>query len=242
MKSLAQLKAESKVETLLKKREKADEERVFSQITKEREELEARKRARTPSIKSMSSFIAAERTKQKNLKAMTLRMKKSENQIPNEGVVLVIRIHVSVDAANPVKKAIHALRLDKRYSAVLVKLTEETRKLIQIAEPFVMFGKTNEQMIRKLITKRGKVVKNGVEIDLKDNSLVESELEQFGILCIEDLVFELTNGGEGFEQASKFLAPFKLNLPLKKFKKSAFSKGGDFGFRQDINEVVDLMI
>jgi large subunit ribosomal protein L7e len=242
MKSLAQLKAESKVETLLKRREKADEDRVFSQIAKEREELEARKRARTPSIKSLASFVAAGRTKEKNLKALTLRMKKNAEVVPDEGVILVVRIHVSVDAANPVKKALHSLRLDKRYSAVFVSLNPTTKKLVQIAEPFIMFGKATEDLIRKLVTKRAKIVKNGVEVELKDNSVVEEALEQYGILCIEDLIFELCNDGQHFEQASKFLAPFKLNLPAQKFKKSAFAKGGDFGFRTDINEVVTSMI
>lgn len=241
MKSLAQLKAESKIETLLKRREKADEERVFSQINKEREELQARKRARTPSIRTMASYIASERNKQKNHKALNLRMKKESNA-PDEGVVLVVRIHISVHAANPVKKALHSFRLDNRYTAVLIKLTPETRNLLKIIEPFIIYGKPTESTIRKLVTKRGKYLKNKIEVELKDNSVVEEALESHGILCIDDLIFELTQGTDNFNKASEFLAPFKLNLPLQKFKKTAYSKGGDFGYREDINQVIDSMI
>lgn len=242
MKSLNQLKAESKPETLLRKREKADEDRVYSQIAKEREELEARKRARTPSIKTLASFIAGERNKQKNDKALMVRMKKNREDIPNEGVLLVVRIHISVHAANNVKKALHALRLNSRYTAVLVNLTPEVKLLLQTVEPFVIFGKPTEALVDKLVRKRGKVMRKGIEVELKDNTYVEEELEQFGILCIEDLIFELVHGGEGFAKSAKFLNPFKLNLPQIKFKKTPYSKGGDYGARDDITAVVESMI
>lgn len=241
MKSLAQLKAESKTETLLKRREKADEERVFSQIAKEREELQARKRARTPSVRTIASYIASERNKQKNHKALNLRLKK-DNNVPDEGVLLVVRIHISVHAANQVKKTLHRLRLDNRYTAVLLKLTPETKNLLKIVEPFVIFGKPTEATIRKLVTKRAKILKNKSEVELKDNTVVEEALEAFGILCIDDLIYELNQGSENFDHASLFLAPFRLNLPQQKFKKTAYAKGGDFGFREDINQVIETMI
>ncbi|OMJ96375.1 hypothetical protein SteCoe_131 [Stentor coeruleus] len=242
MKSLAQLKAESKIETLLRKREKADDERVFSQIAKEREELEARKRARTPSVRTMASFIAGERSKQKNFKAMQVRLKKQRDDLPNDGILLVLRIHVSVHAANPVKKALATLRLKNRYAAVLVKISPEVYKLLQIVEPFIIYGKPTQQIVDKLVRKRGKVVRNGIEMELKDNNWVEEALENFGMLCIDDLVYELANGTENFDKAALFLSPFKLNLPQKKFKKTPFSKGGDYGFREDINLIVESMI
>ena len=242
MKSLTQLKAESKPETLLRKREKADEDRVYSQIAKEREELEVRKRSRIPAIKTIASFIAGGRNKQQNQKALLVRMKKSREDIPDEGVHLVIRIHISVHAANPVKKALHALRLDSRYTAVLVNMTPETKLLLQTVEPFVIFGKPTPALVEKLVRKRGKVLRKGTEVELKDNTYVEETLEEFGILCIEDLIYELVNGTENFEKASVFLCPFKLNLPQKKFKKTAYSKGGDYGFREDINLIAESMI
>lgn len=242
MKSLAQLKAESKPETLLRKREKADEERVYSQIAKEREELEARKRARTPSVKTLATFIAGERNKQKNQKVLRVRMKKTREDIPEDGTFLVVRIHISVNAANPVKKALHLLRLNNRYAAVLVQSNPATKLLLQTVEPFVIFGKPSAALVEKLVRRRGKVLKKGVEVELKDNAYVEQELEQFGILCIEDLIYELSHATENFEKAAKFLCPFRLNLPLQKFKKTAFIKGGDYGLREDINSIVESMI
>ena len=242
MKSLTQLKAESKPETLLKKREKADEERVYSQIAKEREELEARKRARTPNVRTAASFVASERNKQKNSKALLVRMKKTREDIPDEGVLLVVRIHISVHAANIVKKALHTLRLNNRFSAVLVNLNPDIKLLLQTVEPFIIFGKPTPELIEKLIRRRGKVIRQGIEVELKDNTYVEAELEQYGILCIEDLIYELIHGNDAFDKASMFLCPFKLNLPGKKFKKTPYSKGGDYGFREDINLVVESMI
>jgi large subunit ribosomal protein L7e len=267
MKSLTQLKAESKPETLLKKREKADEERVYSEIAKQKEELESRKRARTPSIKklyktqdefinkldsnctknvviikTLASFVSSEKNKQKNQKALMVRMKKNREDIPDTGILLLVRIHISVHAANPIKKALHLLRLDGRFTATLVKSDPVVKSLIQTVEPFIIFGVPSPGLVDKLVRKRGKVIRKGIEVELRDNNFVEEELQDFGILCIDDLIYELVNNTNNFSVASKFLCPFKLNFPPKKFKKTPWAKGGDYGFREDISSIVESMI
>lgn len=243
MKTLSQLKAESKPETLLRKRERADDERIRNQITKEREEQLQRKQSRIPKIKSIGSFIAAQRTKNKSEKALLVRLKKAREDIPSDGrLIFAIRIHISVNAANPIKKALNALRLTQRYTGVFLRCDEITHALIKTAEPFITFGYPSQASIEKLIRKRAKVTKDNLEMPLKDNTLVEEALEDIGVLCIDDIIYEISHPGEHFDRVSRFLSAFKLNVPPKEFKKTPYRQGGGFGFRADkIDEVIDTM-
>lgn len=98
-------------------------------------------------------------------------------------------------------------------------------------------------MVNKLIRKRGKILKQGFEEALKDNNIVEDRLGEQGIICIEDLIHEISHGTELFSAASEFLCPFRLNIgERRKFKKLAFSRGGDFGYRKKkINKLIEIM-
>ncbi|CAG9316592.1 unnamed protein product [Blepharisma stoltei] len=243
MKTISQLKAESKPETLLRKRERADDERIRDQITKEREEQMRRKKERVPKIKSIGSFIASQRTKNKSEKALLVRMKRKYTDIPSDGqLIFAIRIHISVNAANPIKKALNTLRLTQRYTGIFLICDEATQLLLKTAEPFITFGNPSPALIDKLIRKRAKVMKDNLEIPLKDNTMVEDALGEAGVLCIDDIIHEISHPAENFSKVTNFLCPFKLNVPPKQFLKTPFNKGGDYGFRaEQINDVIEKM-
>jgi hypothetical protein len=50
-------------------------------------------------------------------------------------------------------------------------------------------------------------------VRLTDNEIIEKALGKHGIICIEDLIHEITTVGSHFKEASNFLWPFKLNNP-----------------------------
>lgn len=243
MKTLGELKAESKPETLLRRREKAEEERLQSNLQAERQKILEQKKSRIPQVKTAASFIAQNRTKRKSEKALIVRNRKQRIDIPCDGRLLfAIRLHVSVHAANPIKKALHKLRLFERYTGVFLRADEETSNLLKVAEPFIAFGSPSSEMVSKLIHKRARIQRGGDEVILKDNTYVEESLGAQDILCIDDLIYEIGQVTDKFEVASKFLRPFKLNPPKEKFSKTPKIKGGDFGNWQDnIDQLIDSM-
>jgi len=102
-----------------------------------------------------------------------------------------------------------------------------------------------EKIISELIFKRayGKVA--GKRVPLSSNQVVEEALGKSGLICIEDVVHEITSCGELFEEANNFIWSFKLTGPKSGFKKltTPFHADGVWGNREDkINDFVQLMI
>mmetsp|Transcript_29065 Transcript_29065/g.52011 ORF Transcript_29065/g.52011 Transcript_29065/m.52011 type:complete len:247 (+) Transcript_29065:1428-2168(+) len=243
-KTYGQLKAEGQVETLLRKRARDEEARLMSALEKERSTQLELKKSRVPVLKSAASYVAGQRNKDKSRKSHITRMRRSRLDIPNDGrLVLAIRIQISVNSCLDVKKALRKLNLNERYTAVFLRCDEETHALLKAVEPYVSFGYPSQESVEQLLRKRARVHKKGVDVLLKDNNLIEEALGSLDIICIEDLVHEIWSLGSNFEKVNRFLAPFRLNPPPEKLKKTAFMKGGDFGNREEgINELLSQML
>lgn len=102
-------------------------------------------------------------------------------------------------------------------------------------------------MISELIYKRcfGRV--NGKRVAINTNKIVEETLGEKGIICLEDLIVELSGDGENFEEVIQFLWPFKLNTPQQGFDvknvTKPFVSGGEWGDREvKINDLIFHMI
>lgn len=103
----------------------------------------------------------------------------------------------------------------------------------------------NKKEISELIRKRGSYHnENGTAVQL-DNDVIENSLGKFNILCLEDIIHELSTGGVHFNEAMNFLGFFLLS-PTDEIKDKVnikFSKGGQQGCRGDkINELLKQMI
>ena len=89
----------------------------------------------------------------------------------------------------------------------------------------------------------GKVDKQ--RLPLTDNSLIEAQLGEHGIICMEDLIHEIYTVGPHFKEASNFLWPMKLSSPSGGFgnKLKHFNEGGQAGLRgEKINGLIKQMI
>jgi large subunit ribosomal protein L7e len=137
------------------------------------------------------------------------------------------------------------LRLLQINNGVFVKLTKATSEMLKIVEPFVAYGYPNHKTIRELIYKRGYGKVNKQRIPIADNEMIEANLGQFGIVCVEDLIHEIYTVGPNFKQASNFLWPFKLSNPTGGFRPRKFKhfiEGGDLGNREQfINGLIKSM-
>ncbi|XP_043917675.1 60S ribosomal protein L7-like 1 isoform X2 [Protopterus annectens] len=102
----------------------------------------------------------------------------------------------------------------------------------------------NLKSVRELILKRGQAKINGKRVPLTDNTLVEEHLGKFGIICLEDLIHEISSVGKHFTEASNFLWPFKLSVArhAARNKQGFLKEMGKGGFRgEDINKLIRLL-
>jgi len=96
-----------------------------------------------------------------------------------------------------------------------------------------------------LIHKRGSYHgETGTAMQL-DNDAIENSLGKFNILCLEDIVHELSTKSAHFNDVMNFLGFFLLS-PTDEVKEKVniqFFRGGQHGFRGDkINDLLKKMI
>ncbi len=100
-------------------------------------------------------------------------------------MILVIRISGMVEVDEKVEEALFRMRLRRKYSAILMKESEEGMKLLKKVRDFVAFGKIDEKTLMELIAKRGEL-KGGKKVGaVKASEIVKSldkkSLQNFGV-------------------------------------------------------------
>ena len=161
----------------------------------------------------------------------------------SDTVVLVIRTRNSHNILPRVKKTLEQLRLQHENDAVFVRLDGATRKNLKIVAPYVKFGTANLNTVRELMVKRGFAYISGQRKPLSDNAMIEEQLGEDGIICVDDLIHELATCGENFDKVSRFLCPFKLNKQVgkwreKRLKEYSAQQEGEEVSEIDVNELV----
>jgi 60S ribosomal protein uL30 len=170
-------------------------------------------------------------------------------QANSVGASMVFAIRIREDAG-PVPKQIYLilaqLGLKEANTGIFVKYDAATRKKLHLVEPWVIYGKPSEGIVKDLIERKSFGNVNGEKIPLSDNTIIERELgEEHGIICMEDLVHELTNTGDSFGVVTKFLWPFPLTAARSNFEKEKLSRkqGKDYGDKgEEIDEYIKTML
>lgn len=146
------------------------------------------------------------------------------------------------------RKILQLLRLLQINNGVFIRNTKATAQMLRLVEPYVAYGVPNLKTIRTLLYKRGYAKIDRQRIPLSDNNLIEKSLgAKHDLLCMEDLVHEISTVGPAFKQANNFLWPFKLSSPTggfrgRKFLNFAESPLGDCGNRGEyINQLIQRM-
>ncbi|XMA12235.1 hypothetical protein WAI453_005026 [Rhynchosporium graminicola] len=233
-------------ETLLKKRksqEKAREERTADLEKKKKAQKEKRGVIFKRAEKYVKEYRDAEREK--------IRLSRQAKQdgtfyIPAEDkLVFVIRIKGINKIAPKPRKILQLLRLLQINNGVFVRMTKATLEMLKVVEPWIAYGYPNLKSVRELIYKRGYGKVDKQRIALTDNSIIETSLGKYGIVCMEDLIHEIFTVGPNFKQAANFLWPFKLSNPTGGFRTRKFRhfvEGGDLGNREEhVNHLIRQM-
>ena len=117
--------------------------------------------------------------------------------------------------------------------------------MVKLIESYVTWGYINKNTIEDLLRKRGSVTVGNNEPNELENTRIEDALGKLGIVCIEDIIHELTYESKNAKDVLNFLGYFKLEANDDGFEKAniSFEKGGSQGFRGDkINELLKKMI
>merc|ERR1712130_704145 len=233
-------------ETLLKKRKSQDKERAEKQQQRETKKKES-KQKRDQIFKRAESYVKEYRDAERERVRMAREAKKSDSlYVPAEPkLAFVVRIK-GINKIDPKKrKTLQLLRLLQINNGVFVRMTKATLEMLKVVEPWIAYGYPNLKTVRELIYKRGYGKVNKQRIALTDNSIIETNLGKYGIVCMEDLIHEIYTVGPNFKQAANFLWPFKLSNPTGGFRTRKFKhyvEGGDLGNREEaINALVRQM-
>lgn len=229
-------------ETVLKKRKNNEEWAI-----KRRERVAAQKKTNLErsksAIKRPEQFVQEYRGKELDLIQMKRRLKLSKisSKDLKSKLLFVIRVQGSKDMHPKTRKILKRLRLGQRLTGVFMKANEMNLKSLLSADPFIAYGYPNAKSVRDLIYKKGCGKVDNQRVPLTDNNVIEEALGKYGIICLEDIVHEITSVGPHFREVCSFLWPFKLKKPesLHPLKRKHFRDGGDSGNHEEhINEFI----
>lgn len=231
---------------VLKKRKAVEQARAARNAV-DAESRKANSQKRQVIFKRAEQYVAEYR-RQEREEVRLKRIARTNNSfyVPEQPkLAFVIRIKGINKMSPKPRKILQLLRLRQINNGVFVKLTKATINMLRIVEPYITYGTPNLKTVRELIYKRGHGKINKQRIPLTDNAIIEAELGQHGIICMEDLVHEIYTVGPHFKEAANFLWPFQLNSPTGGFrtrKAPHFVEGGDHGDREAyINDLVRKM-
>lgn len=227
-------------ETVLKKRKNNEEWAIKRRERIATQKKENKDRAKS-AIKRPEQFVQEYRDKELDFVRMKRRLKLSKISATDlkSNLLFVIRIQGTKDMHPTTRKTLKRLRLRQILNGVFLKANESNLKMLLSVDPFVAYGYPNAKSVRDLIYKKGCGKIDNQRVPLTDNNVIEEALGKSGIICLEDIVNEITTVGPHFKDVCSFLWPFKLKKPesLHGLKKKHFKDGGDSGNREEhINE------
>ncbi|KCV69444.1 50S ribosomal protein L7e [Fonticula alba] len=232
-------------ETILKKRKTYSAFKA-EQLAKRAGRTKARKAARKDIFKRAESYVAEYENAEKDIiaKKRAARDVGSFYVPETPKLAFVVRLRGINGVSPQSRKILQLFRLLQINNGVFVKVNKATLNMLHRAEPMLTYGYPSLKTVRELIYKRGHVKVNNQRVPITDNAVIEENLGQYGIICVEDLIHEIYTVGPHFKQASNFLWPFKLSSPKGGLRKKTthFIEGGDFGNREEkINDLVAAM-
>ncbi|KAF5741772.1 60S ribosomal protein L7-1 [Tripterygium wilfordii] len=204
------------------------------------------KKRKLSEFKRPEQLIKEFRDKELDLVRMKQRGKRPRSalQLPAFNLLFIIRIQGKNEMHPKTKKILRSLRLNRIFDGVFMKVDEALMEMLQKVEPYVTYGCPNLKSVKELISKKGYGLINKQKVPLTDNIIIEEALGKYGMICLEDIIHQISTVGPHFKVASKFLGPLALNKPIDGLqgKKQAYKDGGDSGDRGDqINELINKM-
>jgi len=232
-------------ETVLKRRKTKQQQEATKDI-RFAKQRKTKKAARKVAFKHAEQYVKEYRQQARDEVRFKRQAKNAGNLriAPEAKVALVIRLRGVTRVSPKTAKVLNLLRLKQAHNAILLRLNEATKRMLNLVEPYVSYGVPTLKTVSDLVYKRGFAKVNKQRVALSDNTIVANALSKHGVVCVEDIIHELFTCGPHFKEVNNFLWPFKLNSPTGGFtdKRRHYTEGGDAGNREeDINQLVQRM-
>lgn len=180
--------------------------------------------------------IIKEARKPESWQESNLENLEKNNKTESQNVILVIRTCRPFKMTKAVKKLLESdFSLTKIYQAKLFRMDQDLLYKLTILKDHIVWGNISENLIRDLILKRGRIGTHKDPEPLNNNLKIEAALgEKCGIICLEDIIFELTGkGSEHFETVTNFILPFQLSMPEGGKRAVANFENNKPGFKEE---------
>jgi len=198
-----------KAETILRHKNRLNEiaERKAKQKIESFNIQKSKQKVPKNEIIKPEEFVNAYREKQRNFSYYKLRKNSSKViDLEENSVILVLRIKGDKNLSTQQRKILRKMGLFRAHEAHIFKVDESLKNHLKAVENFVIYGKINRKTIKQLISKRGKfLVEKKVEL-ISSNKIVEDILGNFGIVCVEDMVGEISGGSKNFSEVKNALS------------------------------------
>lgn len=155
-------------------------------------------------------YLRAERDSNR-IKRQVLVKREFSAQLPKNSKLLLVMRHRTKKVASPqIRKIFKQLRLSTKSSTVFVQNTPKIAAMLPIIEPYVVYGTPNINLVRDLIFKNGKMVVEGKKTGIQSNVVIEKEMGDMGIICVEDIIHAIVSCGDNFEEVNSKILPFHV--------------------------------
>lgn len=156
-----------------------------------------------------------------------------------EKIVLAIRVRGQVRVRPQIADTLDKLLLGRLHQARLLKVTPSLSGMITKAKDYITWGEPSEEVIEKLLVKRGRLPGNG---RLTDNYVKKNSK----YTTIKALAKAIASGKATVNDVEGLKPVFRLTPPSKGFKGTknlGVEMGGITGYRgEDINNLALRMI
>ena len=157
----------------------------------------------------------------------------------SEKIVLAIRVRGQVRVKPQIEDTLNKLLLGRLHQARVLKVTPSLEGMIAKVKDYITWGEVSEEIIEKLLSKRGRLPRNG---RLTDNYVKKNSKHS----SIKALAKAIASGKADVKEVEGLKPIFRLTPPSKGFKgKKTLSvgMGGITGYRgEDINDLALRMI
>jgi len=156
-----------------------------------------------------------------------------------EKIVLAIRVRGQVRVRPQIEDTLDKLLLGRLHQARILKVTPSLQGMITKAKDYITWGEVSEDVIEKLLVKRGRLPGNGRLTD----SYVKKNSKYSGIKALAKAI---AFGKASVTDVEGLKPIFRLTPPSKGFKGKKYlgvGMGGITGYRgEDINSLALRMI
>lgn len=159
------------------------------------------------------NYLKAERTANRikhTVRTTRLCDTKDSSKV-NQKLLLVMRHAGKKIFDETTNKIMKTLNMNNRHNAVFLENTKENQILLKVVEPFVVYGYPSIGIIRELIFKKGFARVDGKKTPIQSNTMIEEQLGEQGIICLEDIIHEIFTVGPNFKTVTGFLCSFLVS-------------------------------